>query len=1374
MTHKLKQNFFRILPIWVAGCLILSTALMFWGGISTQDASAAALGSPNVEPATLVAGATGTATITFTTTTTIPADGKIKVTFPSGFDVTGATAGACPSMDGNFATAIDGQEVTLTRSTGNPETANVESCTIDGIVNPLYAGSTGVYGIETTNGSDVQADVDAAVSADTIVATDAAATIVVAAPTVGAAGDVTVTLTPNLATDADDTLDITFPAFMNVSSVASAVTGTLENGGEITCADAGSQVVTCTVISGTPLTASSTIIMTGITSYYVGSTDVTLLEIEDEGVAANDIATDTSVAMTDITAADAAASVALGAATVGATGDVTLTLTSTVQLDADDTIDVTFPAYMNVSSVASAVTGTFENGGEITCADAGSQVVTCTVISGAPLLSSGTIVMTGITSYYVGTTDITSLEIEDEGSASNDIATDTSTALTDITAADAAATIVVATPTVGGVGTVTVTLTPTVQLDADDTLDITFPAFIDVSSVASAVTGTLENGGEITCADAGSQVVTCTVISGSPLLSSGTIIMTGISSLYIGSTDVTVLEIEDEGASANDIATDTSTALTDITAADAAATIVVAAPTVGGVGDVTVTLTTTVATDADDTLDITFPAFMDISSVASAVTGTLENGGEITCVDAGSQVVTCTVISGSPLLSSGTIIMTGITSDYAGSTNVTTFAVEDEGVGANDIAADSDVALTDITAADAAASIVVATPTVGGVGTVTVTLTTTVATDADDTLDIAFPAFMDISSVASAVTGTFENSGEITCADAGSQVVTCTVISGSPLLTSSTIIMTGITSDYVGSTNVTAFAVEDEGVGANDIAADSDVALTDITAADAAATVVVATPTVGGVGTVTVTLTTTVALDADDTIDITFPNQMDVGAVASAVTGTLENGGEITCADSAQVVTCTVISGSPLLTSATIIMTGITSYNAGSTDITTFEIEDEGVAANDIATDSAVALTDITAAALTSTNVQPSTTIVGQTQTNTISFTTVSTIVATGKIVITYPAGFDVSGAVSGTCSSMDGSFATAVASQVVTITRSGGGSQTGAAETCTVAGIVNPTVAGSAGTYTITTTTASDVELDTDAAVAADTFQAASSGGGGGGGGSSSSSSDDDEDEDEDAVEVEEGDDSTTSYEVGTPTALSVGDAEHTVTVIEATEDECTLTVESDPVTVTVQTGESEDIDTDGDGIDDLRVTYDGLDDEGDAELTFTELEVSLECEMPSGDDITTVEAGDFIKSDSFSAVYYVTSDCGRRVFMDEKTYFTWQDDYDNLVEVTDETLSELSLDGVMLPKAGTVLVKIQSDPKVYALGAGSTYSPDLQWVSDEDVAIDLFGDDWADYVIDIEPTFFNKFGVGDDIESAEDFDADIDDMKKRVDLAS
>ncbi|MBI4896257.1 MAG: hypothetical protein HY832_01795, partial [Candidatus Aenigmarchaeota archaeon] len=60
------------------------------GTASGTAITAGALTVTNVEPASLVAGASSTVTVTFTTTNPIPATGNINVTFPSGFTVSGA------------------------------------------------------------------------------------------------------------------------------------------------------------------------------------------------------------------------------------------------------------------------------------------------------------------------------------------------------------------------------------------------------------------------------------------------------------------------------------------------------------------------------------------------------------------------------------------------------------------------------------------------------------------------------------------------------------------------------------------------------------------------------------------------------------------------------------------------------------------------------------------------------------------------------------------------------------------------------------------------------------------------------------------------------------------------------------------------------------------------------------------------------------------------------------------------------------------------------------------------------------------------------------------------------------------------------------
>lgn len=142
------------------------------------------------------------------------------------------------------------------------------------------------------------------------------------------------------------------------------------------------------------------------------------------------------------------------------------------------------------------------------------------------------------------------------------------------------------------------------------------------------------------------------------------------------------------------------------------------------------------------------------------------------------------------------------------------------------------------------------------------------------------------------------------------------------------------------------------------------------------------------------------------------------------------------------------------------------------------------------------------------------------------------------------------------------------------------------------------------------------------------------------------------------------------------------------------------------------------------------------------------------------------------FIRGESFSTVYAINDDGERLIVMDTNTYFTYEDSFDAVSTVSDAELANFDLGGVVLPKAGVVLVKIQSDPRVYALEASSLnpFAPRLREIASEEVAVDMYGANWSDYVIDIEPTFFTKFGTGSRINSPEIVDLGI--MKTREEL--
>ncbi|MCH7736649.1 MAG: hypothetical protein IH872_04515 [Chloroflexi bacterium] len=142
-------------------------------------------------------------------------------------------------------------------------------------------------------------------------------------------------------------------------------------------------------------------------------------------------------------------------------------------------------------------------------------------------------------------------------------------------------------------------------------------------------------------------------------------------------------------------------------------------------------------------------------------------------------------------------------------------------------------------------------------------------------------------------------------------------------------------------------------------------------------------------------------------------------------------------------------------------------------------------------------LSVVSIGALTGTNVQPESLVAGAVGNVDVTFTLVNALPADGKIVITLPTGFTISSgsatAIGLAGTSFDGTETVSIVGQVITITRSGGGSLTaGTNITIELTNIKNPTTAGSTGTYAIKTTNAGGTTIDQDNAVAADTITGA------------------------------------------------------------------------------------------------------------------------------------------------------------------------------------------------------------------------------------------------------------------------------------------
>lgn len=123
-----------------------------------------------------------------------------------------------------------------------------------------------------------------------------------------------------------------------------------------------------------------------------------------------------------------------------------------------------------------------------------------------------------------------------------------------------------------------------------------------------------------------------------------------------------------------------------------------------------------------------------------------------------------------------------------------------------------------------------------------------------------------------------------------------------------------------------------------------------------------------------------------------------------------------------------------------------------------------------------------------------------------------------------------------------------------------------------------------------------------------------------------------------------------------------------------------------------------------------------------------------------------TAAEPGDLIRGQGYSSVYYLGADGLRYVFPNEKTFFTWYSDFSNVHWITDEELGLIQIGGNVTYKPGVQLVKINTDPKTYAVSEGGV----LRWVETEQLAIALYGDNWANTVHDLPDAFFSNYRLG------------------------
>lgn len=129
------------------------------------------------------------------------------------------------------------------------------------------------------------------------------------------------------------------------------------------------------------------------------------------------------------------------------------------------------------------------------------------------------------------------------------------------------------------------------------------------------------------------------------------------------------------------------------------------------------------------------------------------------------------------------------------------------------------------------------------------------------------------------------------------------------------------------------------------------------------------------------------------------------------------------------------------------------------------------------------------------------------------------------------------------------------------------------------------------------------------------------------------------------------------------------------------------------------------------------------------------------------------TPQAGDLIKMDGLSTVYLLGKDSKRYVFPHESVFFSWHRDFSGVVTISATELQSYPLGANIVMRPGTKLVKITTDPSVYAVEPNGV----LRKIQSESDAIAIYGTNWAKRVVDVADSFFTNYTIGKPLASGE-----------------
>ncbi len=696
--------------------------------------------------------------------------GTLSVTYSGGHPVTirdsGANGGttflsaAAFSLGALNYTLVDGDllvgsiaasSIALTASNGNiNDDGNDSSADITTGTLTLTANASG-KGVGVSNGSldtDVTtlvlntgsggATINEASGVDLAASTLGGALSLTAGGAITDSGTLVITGDTTLA--AGTTNDITLDSAANNFSAVG-----ITSGKNVTLVDTNAIDLKASTVSGTlsvtaggAITDSGTLAITGDTTLAAGTTNDITLDSAANNFSAVGITSGKNVTLVDTNAIDLKASTVSGTLSVTAGGAITdsgtLVVTGDTTLAAGTTNDITLDSAANNFSAVGITSGKNVTLVDTNAIDLKASTVsgTLSVTAGGAITDSGTLAITGDTTLAAGTTNDITLDSAANNFSAVGITSGKNVTLVDTNAIDLKASTVSGTLSVTAGGAITdsgtLAITGDTTLAAGATNDITLDSAANNFSAVGITSGKNVTLVDTNALDLKASTVSgiLSVTAGGAIADSGTLAITGDTTLAAGTTNDITLDSAANNFSAVGITSGKNVTLVDTNALDLKASTVsgTLSVTAGGAitdsGTLAITGDTTLAAGA--TNDITLDSAANNFSAVGITSGKNVTLVDTNALDLKASTVsgTLSVTAGGAITDSGTLVITGDTTLAAGATNDITLDSAANNFSAVGITSGKNVTLVDTNA------ITLKTSTLSGAFTVTAGGTLTV------------------------------------------------------------------------------------------------------------------------------------------------------------------------------------------------------------------------------------------------------------------------------------------------------------------------------------------------------------------------------------------------------------------------------------------------------------------------------------------------------------------------------------------------------------------------------------------------------------------------------------------------------------------------